>query len=210
MALLGGALAIACLVLKPVQILTAPPAQDTRTGGSVYCVKGSHDAAKAKSWTLKRALLLAAEPGEIIFNEDELNAWFADSRHTRPAARHPGEFFEIGPPDFRIADGELQIAAPATVNLLSMRIPLLMQMRGAFERGAGGAPLAPGDSRELVMFAPREIFAGSLPLHRLPGARAFLLNEALGQQTLPGEAVKAWRGIERATIAGRELHVRIK
>ncbi|MDF9826524.1 hypothetical protein M2447_000605 [Ereboglobus sp. PH5-10] len=198
----GGALACACLVFKPVTIIPgdSSPPQNTR---EVYYAQGSRDRAKGASWIRKRAALLAAAPGVITLNEDELNTWFAASSRARQA-RRSGTTAPAPQLDFRIDDNLLQVAAPVIVQTPAGKRTVLMRMRGNFERVAAnpdtGLP-------SVIMYAPREAHAGSLPLHRIPGATAWLISKVLQSQTPPGEALAAWRKIERVTIAGRELRI---
>lgn len=201
----GAALAVVCLVFKPVVIAANPAA--VRNGGSdvVYYAQGSRDRAKGATWVRKRAALLAAAPGVISINEDELNTWFASSTHTRPPRRAGGAASAIQL-DFRIDNNLLQVAAPVTVQTPLGARTLIVQLRGIFER----IPANPGTGMAgLVMYAPREAYAGSLPLHRIPGATARLIGGLLESQTPPAEALAAWRKIERVTINGRELLINI-
>lgn len=208
-ALCGCALAVAHLIFKPVETAMSLPPAHQRDASRVYYIPGSRDSAKGSQWVRKRRQILAAAPGEITLTEDELNAWFSASTHVRQArksSRAAGEFVEIGQPDFRIADGLMQIATPATLRLWGSNLPLVVQLRGNFARTS---PPPDTGLPDVVMYVPQEIFAGALPLHRIPGAADFLANYILESQTLPGEAIAAWRKIARAEIAGRELRITI-
>lgn len=212
-ALAGCALAIVHLVFKPVETVSAPAHAHAhaQAGDSsrVVFIPGSRDAAKGASWVRKRQQILVAAPGEIALSEDELNAWFSASthvKHARKSARAAGELIEISQPDFRISGGFLQVAAPATLRVLGAETPLIVQMRGDFSRTEAnpetGLP-------SVVMYSPKEFFAGSLPLHRLPGATSFVMNSLLANQALPGEAVAAWQKITRVAIFAGELRITI-
>lgn len=204
-ALAGAALAAACLVFKPVVIAASPDAAGNGDSRVVRYVQGSRDSARGATWPRKRAALLAAAPGVISLNEDELNTWFASSTHTRPA-RRAGVSASAIQIDFHIANNLLQVAAPVTVRTPLGSRTLIVQLRGGFER----IPANPSTGMPaVVMFAPREACAGSLTLHRIPGATALLMDRLLESQTPPAEALAAWRRIERVTISGRELLVAI-
>lgn len=205
--LCGCLVAIGYLLLKPVDTVGAPPSASDRASGQVYFIQGSHDRAKGASWTQKRHALLTAAPGEITLSEDELNAWFAASTHIRQARKSAGarnETIEVGQPDFRIAGGLLQVAAPATLHLFSANTPLIVQMRGDFARANTASAIG---ATGMIMYSPKEVFAGSLPLHRIPGATSYLFRTLLENQTMPGEAVSACRKISRVSIVGRELRI---
>lgn len=197
--LAGGALALACLVLKPVKIIPpgAPPPAQAAAPGDVVCVQGGRDRARGAPWPRKRAALLSAKPGVITLTEDELNAWFAASTHTRASRQI----------NFRIAGGLLQVSAPVTVRpAASGGITVTAQLRGGFERVA---PNPDTGMPAVVMFAPVEAYIGSLPVHRIPGGVDALMEKLLSSQTLPGEAIEAWRKIESVTVGERELCVTI-
>jgi hypothetical protein len=226
-ALAGAVVAAVCLVFKPVMItanpvtvtVTVTDAGDTADSREIHYIQGSRDRAAGATWVRKRAALLAAAPGEIAFNEDELNAWFAASTHARAAStraastradRRAAVAVPAGQLDFqlnfRIAGACLQIAAPVTVQTPFGQRTVIVQTRGVFER----IPANPNtDMPDLIMYAPRETYAGSLPLHRIPGVTAWLINGLLESQMPPGEALAAWRKIDRVTITGRELRITI-
>ncbi|WP_161554908.1 hypothetical protein [Ereboglobus luteus] len=198
----GVALACVCLVFKPVVIIAgdSPVPQNTR---EVYYAQGSRDRVKGASWVRKRTALLVAAPGAIALTEDELNTWFAASSHIRQA-RRSGTTSLATQLDFRIDNNLLQVAAPVIVQTPAGKRTVLMQMRGNFERVAANPDTG---MPSVIMYAPREAHAGSLPLHRIPGATAWIISKILQTQTPPGEALAAWRKIDRVTITGRELRV---
>ena len=221
-ALAGAALAIASLVLKPVAITAGAPGQfapasgASGTGGTggadagarvVHYTHGSRDRAKVASWARKRSALLAAVSGKITLTEDDLNLWFATGASApAPARPAPDAAFSAsaGDLDFRIAGGLLQIAAPVAVQTPLGSRQIIVQMRGSFARvPADSGSVAAG----LVMYAPSEAYAGSLPLHRIPGAIECLLEKILESQVPPGAVLDIWKNIERVVIDGRELVV---
>ena len=216
----GGAIAVVWLLLKPVaavEHLPLPPSGQQGFGQVCY-VKGSRDKTRGASWVQKRHALLEAAlapPGIITLNEDELNAWWASSAHIRQihrkgagagasaaarAADADDALATIGLADFHIERGLLQVSAPVTARVLSLRADIIVQARGTFARGGFADANA-------VMFSPAEIYAGSLPLHRIPGATAFLLREIFANETLPSVGVAAWRRIESVKILGKELQI---
>jgi len=174
-------------------------------------------------------------PSRIItLNEDELNAWSASSvrvRQTRHASANANANANasaasqadadadapvtVGLADFHIERGALQAAAPVTLRFLWLRAEVIVQARGTFARartngsdaGADTGAASSAANANLVMFSPDEIHAGSLPLHRIPGATAFLLREIFSNETLPGAGVSAWRRIESVKILGKELQI---
>lgn len=77
--LLGAALAISFLIFKPAVTVKDMPKEDERIRGATYYVTGTADALRSKQWMRKRQMLVESTPGEISFNEDELNMWFLSS-----------------------------------------------------------------------------------------------------------------------------------
>jgi hypothetical protein len=196
---LGAVLAAVCLVFGPVEIVAAAPAAAGREAGRVYYAAGSRDRAKGVRWMLKRQQLFEGTAREVVFNEDELNLWFAWEPAGVPLpARGAGrEWVEVRGVDFRIADGALCVGLPASVALGARRVPVLFQARGGFARRGDG----------LVMYAPDEVWAGAFPLHRVPWATRLLMARMPARHTLPGAGMELWRKISRVTIAGREMRV---
>jgi len=76
---LGAGLGIAFLIFKPAEVVAELPKVDERKSGTVYYVAGTSDHLKGKQWMRKRQLLVDGTPGEIAFNEDDLNVWFMSS-----------------------------------------------------------------------------------------------------------------------------------
>src|SRR5689334_17813095 len=72
---LGGALAVVLLVLKPVQLVKEMPKEPEK--GVVYFVEGTRDANRARLAQAKRQQFIAGTA--LTVNEDELNTVFASS-----------------------------------------------------------------------------------------------------------------------------------
>jgi hypothetical protein len=214
---LGALLAAACLVFRPVEIVApeaAPAVKSSATGaasapapafsarreaGRVYYVTGSRDRAKGVRWMLKRQQLFEGTVREVVFNEDELNLWFAWEPVGAPAPARGArsEWVEMQGIDFRIADGALCVGLPASIAAGPRRVPVLIQTRGGFAKRDDG----------LVMYAPDEIWVGAFPLHRVPRATQLLMARIPGRHALPGAGMDLWRKISRVTITGREMRV---
>ncbi len=198
---LGAWFAAACLVFTPVEIVPAPPANPGRGAGRVHYVTGSRDREKGVRWMLKRQQLFESAAREVVFNEDELNLWFAWEPVGRPlpggSARR--EWVEIQGVDFRIADGALCIGLPSKIAIGPKRVPVLIQAKGGFSSRDAG----------LVMYAPDEVWVGSFPVHRVPWATRWLMSRLPGRQSMPGAGLELWQRILRVTITGRELHVKM-
>lgn len=213
---LGVALGVVFLVFKPVEVVKEKdlPRLEDRIPGLVYYVEGSADRTRGKQWIRKRQALLAGTPGEIVFTEDELNAW-STSGTKQPAAKKPApkgkdataekppvpeELFTPSALNFRIRDGALQVGSPASLNLsmLQLSVPVVFQARGGFAK-----------SGDMFMYAPNEIWVGSLPVHSIPGAREYIMKTLAKTDMLPEDALNAWRRVSAVEVDGKALRVTI-
>jgi hypothetical protein len=214
---LGAVAGVAYLLYKPVETVKTLPKEAERIPGQIYFVEGSKETGKAKQWRTKRKQLAESVPGEIAFIEDELNAWFApEAPAAKPAAKPvpgappeppaevpiPDELVTWSHPSFRIADNAVQVSGTATFNplhMLSLNVPLIVQASGGFEKV--------GDE---FVYAPKTLFVGSLPVHRIPGATRYLMERARASQALPEQGMEAWKKVASVTVDGRVLKVTIQ
>jgi hypothetical protein len=188
--LLGILAATLFLVFKPARQAAEPPAAPER--GTVYFVKGKTHPGAARLWAEKRARINKGLPFDMELREQELNAWMASGF----AAEKPSSF-SLSPesPNFRLADGALQIALPFKLTLFGKTFPVVLQARGKITRDADG-----------FIYAPEEIHAGSLPLHAI-GLGGFAFRKATGLLEQPGDIAAAWRKLTVAEINGNVLHL---
>jgi hypothetical protein len=224
---LGAALGIVFLVFKPVETVKELPKVDERKFGMVYFVTGANDYSKSKFWMRKQ--LLEGKPGEIVFSEDDLNAWFASSSEgkaaadrvateapAKPAAK-PAQAKPAGAPaeapgaiaseeiiipsvlNFRIRDNAVQVGMPTTLNLLGYQFPVTAQARGGFKKQG-----------DMFIYSPDVVMIGSLPLHRFPGATEYLMQRALASKALPEEFLATWKKITSVAIDGKTLRLTIQ
>jgi len=191
---LGAVLAAGYLLVKPVQTVRELPKEEDRPAGQVYYVEGSKDVTKGRTWMRKRQLLLEGQPAEIPLVEDELNAWVAEG--AKPAAEGSPALIAPTSINFRIRGGEFQIGAPATVNFLGYSRPVVFQARGSFERR--------GDR---FVFEPREFYAGSLAVDRLPFLQGFILNRLAAAKPPPEDVVNAWSRLSNVVVEGDTLRL---
>jgi hypothetical protein len=216
---LGAIVGVAYLVYKPVETVKALPKEADMVPGQIYFVEGSRESGKAKQWRTKRKQLAESVPGEIAFIEDELNAWFSpDAPAAKPAPKPvagkapepaaepetpiPDELITWSHPGFRIADNAVQVSCMATFNplrMLTLDLPVVVQANGGFEK----------EGEEFV-YAPKTLYVGSLPVHRIPGATSYLMKRARESQALPDQGLEAWKKVASVTVDGRVLKIGIQ
>ena len=110
----------------------------------------------------------------------------------------PGGFIQFGTPNFRIADGVLQIGneGELDVDMLGIKRPLILQASGRFVKQAGG-----------FAFVPDQLYVGSCPMHKLPGVAEFLLARVLANEKIPEDIAAAWKKLAAVSIEGRSLRL---
>ena len=93
--LLGFILALAYLVLKPVQVAKLS-AKEPVASPTVY-VRGNRDGDHGKQWLRKKQLF--TEGNSVVLNEDELNAWItAGTEPEPPKSDGPKKLIQTAPP----------------------------------------------------------------------------------------------------------------
>ncbi|GAB1488023.1 hypothetical protein MASR2M8_04660 [Opitutaceae bacterium] len=193
--MLGVLLATAYLVTKPVATVRELPKKEDRVRGQVYFIEGSKDANKGRTWLRKRQLLLEGQTAEIPLTEDELNTGLNEA--PKPAESGASQaLIEPSSVNFRIREGDLQVALPSTLNLIGYRIPVLVQARGGFERD--------GDR---FIFVPDEFYIGSLAANRLPFLRGMVTSRLLAAKTVGSELIEAWGKVSAVSINGDTLQL---
>jgi len=140
---LGVLLAALHLVFKPVEVVKK--AEEAVEVKNVYFVEGAVNSAKSRQWTRKRQMLTEGAAVDVVFNEEELNAWMATAT-PKPAAPAPGatpaQPAMIQPEriNFRIQEGVLQVGLLGKLSAWAMSgssscrraVPLPPGLRGLF------------------------------------------------------------------------------
>lgn len=182
-AVLGVALCVAVMVLTPVPIVKAKPAD--AAPGAVVFISGTEERGRGSQWQGKERDFIAGSSVNVV--EDELN--LATAAQTKPDAAQP-------PLNFRIRDGVFQFGTPLTIPGLGETV--IFQAQGGFARH--------GD--RFVLDA-REVYLGACPLHRLPGAAGLVMNRisASARANLPAEFQAAWSRLTSVSIEGDTLRL---
>lgn len=208
--LLGVAVAGVYLVFKPVQSVKEPPKEPVK--GVVYYLPGKTDATKARSWQDKAATFVKG--GEVIANEDELNAWATSLAAAAKAEAKPGEkpkaeekkpegtpaggneFLSASGLNFRLDGDRLHVAQKVLLNYYGFSKEVIMQASGNFQRGG-----------ESFVFKPDEIYLGSCPVHALPGVGGSLMKALVAKARTPDDFRAAWSKITAMSVEGGLLKV---
>ncbi|MCS6243547.1 MAG: hypothetical protein H2172_06785 [Opitutus sp.] len=189
---LGVALGSLYLMLKPVEILTKPP--EALVAADVYFVKGEVNSSKSRQWSRKQQLLSAGGAADVVFNEEELNAWVASATAKAPA--DPSKVVVPEWVNFRIRDGVMQVGIAGKFQAFEMTHPFVIQARGKFVPGANG-----------FEFTADELYIGSLPTHKVPGLPQLIIQRALAAQKLPEELTAMWRNLKLVAVEDSAVHI---
>jgi len=192
---LGAMVAMGILVAKPVQAVKQVPKD--AAPGSVYYIEGTKGGDAGKQWMRKRQLF--TEGSTVSLNEDELNLWITSTMGAAKAGAKPAPgapLLEMGPPNFRIADGKLQVASQCMLNLdwFGVKFPVVVQAAGHFAKTGGDFSLVPD-----------EFFVGSCPLHRVPVVGAIVFDQVLGRIKPPSDLAAAWKKLAGVSIDAKTL-----
>jgi hypothetical protein len=206
---LGAGLLVACvyLVFKPVLTVKEMPKEKDVVRGAVYYVQGSDSSTKGKAYVAKQKTLIAGTGVDLT--EDELNAWSAatfgaGAKAAKPAT--PGKegaadagagydgIFNPGTPNFKIANGNIQIGTKCVLNWYGLTKEVTVYSVGNFTRS--------GDD---VVFVPQQLFLGSCPVHLIPKLAEPLMGHLVGRKKVPDEIKSAWAKVNDATIEGSTL-----
>ncbi len=195
--LLGGTLAAAYLIAKPVQTVRELPKD--LVPGVVYHFDGSADSNKGRFWKVKQEQLVAGRSITLI--EDELNTAVAGLKSPSPkkGADEPEpkkEMLSAGAPNFRVREGVLQVAMPVTLNTYGLGFSALVQAQGTFEKS--------GDRH---VFVPAVLLVGSCRVEKLPFIADFVLGKIHVALNVPEELATAWGTLSDVKIDGAQLRL---
>ncbi len=192
---IGVILAGAWLTMKPVEKVRSMP--DEPKEGVVYFIEGSRNGSIGSAWERKAQLFVTGTSVDLV--EQELNEaarqMSSDAQQAKDKDDQEG-LITPGQLNFRISDGELQVALPLALNLYGMKSDVQVVARGGFVKQG-----------ERFVYEPSSIYVGSCPIERLPQIGGVLLGkiwEAMSQQE---EIKAAWDALENVTVEGRSLRL---
>ncbi len=218
----GIVFAFVFLVLKPVIVVKSPPKENERVQGAVYFVQGDDDVSLGRQWIRKKQSLIDGTPGEVTFNEEELNSWIAAASPekkkpepkpaapapTKPGAKpapaaaatsaNPDELLSLDLPNVRIREGVFQVGVPGSLNFLSLSLPVIVQAQGDFVQ-----------SKDVWIFKPTSLHLGSMPLHRIPGLTDMVMKRIMSSGIFSDDAMDVWKKVSHVDVNGRQLHLTV-
>jgi len=192
----GMALGVFFLIIRPVEVVQKRT--DNANVSLVYFVEGSSRVSKSHQWGRKRQILADGRAAaDVVFSEDELNAWLTSLMPKVPqaAAASPGPLTpeQI---NFRIQGGVMQVGLVGKLSALGFMRPLVVQTRGKFVPGSGG-----------FEFVADEFYIGSFPAHMIPGLPQTIIRRVMEAQQIPEDIKTAWRNLKLVAVEGNGLHI---
>ncbi len=218
---LGVALGVVLLAIKPVAAVKELPKEPV--AGTIYYVQGSHDSAKARAAATKRKQFaqgasvtvtedeinsfLPAPPPLSTAKPKAANKKAPEKKAPEKAAAKPGdkagtpgapastgELITLGGPNFHLHDGKVQIAVPATLNVLGLEQAVTVVANGTF--------LKKGSS---FVFNPETLYLGSCPVQRLPFASSYVAQKFIAALPVPEDVAAAWPKLTDVAVEGNAL-----
>ena len=193
---LGVLLAVLHLIFKPVEVVAKPP--ESVEAGKVYFIEGASNGNKARQWQRKRQMLADGAAADVVFSEEELNAWMASATPKPPQGAAATQTVMVTPEkiNFRIQGGLLQIGVQSKVAVLGLTQNLVVQTRGKFVHGDGG-----------FRFTADEFYIGSMPAHIVPGLVPMIMERLLSAQELPDDLKTTWSKLKLVAVEDNSLHL---
>ena len=218
-AVLGLVAGVVCacvyLVFKPVMLVKEMPKEVAR--GIVYYVPGA-ESSKGKTFTAKQKQFVAGTSITLI--EEELNAWAATAftgsapapapkaaapkagakpEEQKPAGPALNGIFNPGVPNFKIANGKLQIGTKCILNWYGLTKEVLVVTTGELVK-----------SGDKFVYTAQTLYLGSCPVHLLPAAAGPLMSALIDKRKAPDAINSAWAKLSEVTIEGNTLKLTVQ
>lgn len=202
---LGVVLGAAYMINKPVTKVTSIPKD--AAAGAIFLIEGAKDLNSAGIKEKRKAF---AGGESMVVDEGELNGFLASiaqpSTPTPPAAK-PGDkappsapeqkILETSAINARIRDGRIQFSDTATVSLLGVVVPVIVQATGTFEKTSSG-----------FEFDADTIYVGGCPMQRMLFFRTWILKKLLFAEPAPDDVAAAWSKLVDVSIDGTKLKLK--
>jgi hypothetical protein len=218
---LGVVIGAVLLILRPVEVAKEKPKEPNPK--VVYYLEGARDSNKAKQALAKRKAFVegqsvtvtedeinslitptGAAPGAPATAEKGKDAKAKDPKAKAPeksdkaapaaAPASSGEAFAPGAPNFRLADGVMQVGVPVMVNALGLGQKVIVQARGGFVKQG-----------DLFVYEPTDMYLGSCPVQRLPFLATYVRDKFIATQPIPEDIKASWSKLTNVAIEGNAL-----
>lgn len=208
--ILGVALGAVLLMIRPATVVKEMPKPEDQKAGVVYYVEGTRESGKARQAPAKRAAFVKGQT--VTVDENELNSLVpppakppappappkapvkgSQSAPAAPAAP-PGSAAAMGLANFRIHDGQVQMAVPVTLDAIGLDQRVTVLGQGTFAKE--------GDK---FVFVPAGLYVGSCPVHLIPILSNYVRDHLLVPQPVPEDIAAAWGKLANVTVEGNEL-----
>ncbi len=218
---LGVVLGVVLLAIKPNAAVKELPKEPV--AGTIYYVQGSHDSAKARAAAAKRkqfaqgasvtvtedeinSFLPAPPPLSIAKPKAAEKPKSAEKKAPEKAAKAPdkpavpgavastGDLLTLGGPNFRVHDGNVQIAVPAVISVFGFDQAVTVVADGKFVKKGSG-----------FVFAADTLYLGSCPMQRVPFASSYVAQKFIGGLPVPEDIAASWSKLTDVAVEGNAL-----
>ena len=226
----GVTAAILYFVFKPVEKVLLMPKEPA--ANVVYLITGKEYTGRSKGWQVKQKTFTTG--GEVMFREEELNAWGTtlsdykpsepkdpkDPKNAKPAVPAkpvtppkpgaPGKTDKPGEPAVEDVDVFFAVGAP-NFSIKDGRVQVALVCKMNYY-GIGSDVWVKATGRftrtgDAYKFTPTEFYFGSCPLHLIPAASAYVTGKLLAELKITDEIQLAWGKVSLITIEGDQLKV---
>jgi hypothetical protein len=173
------------------------------TPGVIYLIEGAKDLNR-EGIQEKRRQLVAGE--SVVLDEGEINGFFASIAKPMTPAPKPGDksaasndpkTIETSAINARIREGKIQFSDTATLTLLGVSVPVIVQSTGVFRK-----------SGSIFEFDPESIYVGGCPMQRMIFFRSWILRKLLFAQPAPDDVEGAWSKLVDVSLEGTKLRLK--
>jgi hypothetical protein len=172
--------------------------------GVTYLIEGAKDLNR-NGIMEKRRQFVAGE--SVVLDEGEVNGFLAGLAKPAPPAPKPGDksapaanepkTLETSAINARIHEGKIQLSDTATITVLGVTVPVIVQSTGIFRKG--------GSEFE---FDPESIYVGGCPMQRMIFFRSWILRKLLFAGSAPDDVAGAWSKLSDVSIEGTKLRLK--
>jgi hypothetical protein len=201
--ILGVALGAAYMINRPVTKVTSIPKDPPP--GAVYLIEGAKNLNRDEVAEKRKAFV---DGESMVVDESDLNGFLA-SLARAPAAAAPAakpgdkgaapeaKLIETGPVNARIHEDRIQFSDTATITVMGVSVPVIVQSTGTFVK-----------SGSVFEFEPESIYVGGCPMQRMIFIRSWILKKLLFTIPPPDDVATAWSKLADVSIGASKLRLK--